>query len=191
VPGAVHHNLVHPTVPDLLIRPSVSADLPAITAIYADSVLHGSASFELDPPDLPEMTRRRDDVLAMALPWLVAERRGTVLGYAYASPFRPRPAYRFSLEDSVYVAEAARGQGLGRWLLAELLARCEARGARQMLAVIGDANPASVALHAALGFAPAGVLRSVGWKFEHWCDVVLMQIGLGLSDRCAADQDRR
>jgi phosphinothricin acetyltransferase len=113
------------------------------------------------------------------------------MGYAYASPFRSRPAYRFSLEDSVYVAEAARGQGLGRWLLAELLVRCEARGARQMLAVIGDANPASIALHAALGFEPAGVLRAVGWKFERWCDVVMMQIGLGLGDRCAAGQGAR
>ena len=126
--------------PHLLIRPSRADDLPAITAIYAWNVLNGTGTFEIDAPDLAEMTRRRDDVVAKGLPWLVAERAGTPLGYAYANQFRPRPAYRYCLEDSVYLAPDAVGRGLGRLLLAELLARSEAAGARQMLAVIGDSD---------------------------------------------------
>lgn len=164
----------------LLLRPSVPDDLPAITAVYAWNVEHGSGTFELTPPSPDEMTRRREDVLAKGLPWLVAERDGAVLGYAYANHFRPRPAYRFALEDSVYLAPAARGQGLGRLLLAELLARCESLGARQMFAVIGDsANAASIGVHRALGFSNVGVMRSAGWKFERWLDVVIMQRSLG------------
>ncbi len=171
------------TEPTLLIRPSSAADIPAITAIYAWNVAHGSATFELEPPDEAEMARRREDLLAKGMPWLVAERGGLVLGYAYASPFRPRPAYRFCLEDSIYVADAAKGQGLGRLLLAELLAQCEARGARQMLAVIGDsANAASIGVHRALGFEDGGILKSAGWKFERWVDVVIMQRSLGQGD---------
>lgn len=167
--------------PRILIRPSVPADLPAIAAIYAWNVLHGTGTFELEAPDLAETSRRRDDVLAKGLPWLVAERGGTVLGYAYANHFRPRPAYRFCLEDSIYLAADAVGRGIGRLLLAELLARCEDAGARQMLAVIGDsANTASIAVHRALGFEPVGTLKSAGWKFERWLDVVLMQKRLGL-----------
>lgn len=163
-----------------MLRPSRPEDLPAITAIYAWNVEHGSGTFELEPPSLPEMTRRREDVLGKGLPWLVAERSGTVLGYAYANHFRPRPAYRFALEDSVYLAPEARGQGLGRLLLAELLARCEALGARQMFAVIGDsANAASIGVHRALGFDNVGVMRSAGWKFDRWLDVVIMQRALG------------
>lgn len=163
-----------------MLRPSRPEDLPAITAIYAWNVEHGSGTFELEPPSLPEMTRRREDVLGKGLPWLVAERSGTVLGYAYANHFRPRPAYRFALEDSVYLAPEARGQGLGRLLLAELLARCEALGARQMFAVIGDsANAASIGVHRALGFDDVGVMRSAGWKFDRWLDVVIMQRALG------------
>lgn len=166
--------------PALLLRPSSPADLPAITAIYADNVLTGTGTFELEPPDLAEMTRRRDDVLAKGLPWLVAERGGQVLGYAYANHFRPRKAYRFCLEDSIYLHRDARGQGVGRLLLAELVARCEAAGARQMLAVIGDsANAGSIGVHRALGFADAGLLKAAGWKFERWLDVVLMQRALG------------
>jgi len=150
--------------PALLIRPSTPADLPAITAIYAEAVLHGTGTFELDPPGQDEMARRRDDVLAKGLPWLVAERDGQVLGYAYANHFRPRPAYRFSLEDSIYLDPAARGQGLGRRLLEELIRRCEAAGARQMFAVIGDsANAGSLGLHRACGFEEVGVMRSAGW----------------------------
>lgn len=167
----------------LLIRPSAPADLPGITAIYGWNVLHGTGTFELEPPDLAEMTRRRDDVIGKGLPWLVAERNAQVLGYAYANHFRPRRAYRFCLEDSIYLADAARGQGIGRALLAELLARCEAAGARQMLAVIGDSNNAgSVELHRALGFEPAGKMTAAGWKFDRWLDVLLMQKALGSGD---------
>lgn len=168
------------TAASLLIRPSAPADLPAITAIYGWNVLNGTGTFELEAPDAPEMARRRDDVLAKGLPWLVAERDGVVLGYAYANHFRPRRAYRFCLEDSVYLAADATGQGLGRVLLAELLARCEAAGARQMLAVIGDsANLGSIGVHRTLGFEPIGVMKAAGWKFERWLDVVLMQKSLG------------
>ena len=165
----------------LLLRPSTDADLPAITAIYGDAVLHGTGTFELEPPDAVEIGRRRADVLANGLPYLVAQASdGQVRGYAYANHFRPRPGFRFTLEDSVYVLPRAHGQGLGKLLLTELLTRCEARGARQMLAVIGDsANLASISLHAALGFGHAGLLKSVGWKFGRWCDVVLMQRALG------------
>ncbi len=164
----------------LLIRPSTPADLDAITAIYADAVRHGTGTFELEAPDRDEIARRRDDVTAKGLPWLVAQQHDRVLGYAYASPFRPRPAYRFCLEDSIYLAPDARGRGVGKLLLAELLGRCEARGARQMLAVIGDsANAGSIGVHAALGFAHTGILRSAGWKFGRWLDVVLMQRALG------------
>ncbi|HEY9239980.1 MAG TPA: GNAT family N-acetyltransferase [Burkholderiaceae bacterium] len=173
--------------PALLIRPSTPDDLPGLTAIYAWNVLNGTGTFETEAPDLPEMTRRRDDVLAKGLPWLVVERDGVVRGYAYANHFRPRRAYRFCLEDSVYLAADAQGQGLGRLLLAELVARCEALGARQMLAVIGDsANRGSVGVHRALGFEPIGVMRSAGWKFDRWLDVVLMQKALGTGDTTAA-----
>ncbi len=167
----------------LTIRPSTANDLPAITAIYAWNVDHGTGTFELEAPDLAEMTRRRDDVVGKGLPWLVAERNGQVLGYAYANHFRPRRAYRFCLEDSIYLADTARGQGIGRLLLAELVARCEAAGARQMLAVIGDsANAGSIGVHRALGFEHTGLLRSAGWKFGRWLDVVLMQKSLGTGD---------
>jgi L-amino acid N-acyltransferase YncA len=172
------------TASALLIRPSTPADLPAITAIYAEAVLHGTGTFELEPPDQAEMARRRDDVLSKGLPWLVAQQRadtsGQVLGYAYANHFRPRKAYRFCLEDSIYLHPGARGRGVGKLLLTELVARCEAAGARQMLAVIGDAaNAGSIGVHAALGFAHTGVLKASGWKFDRWLDVVLMQRALG------------
>lgn len=166
--------------PTLLIRPSNEADLAAVTRIYGQAVLHGTGTFELDAPDATEMARRRADVLAKGLPWLVAERDGSVLGYAYANHFRPRRAYRFCLEDSVYLDEATRGHGVGRLLLAELLVRCEAAGARQMLAVIGDAaNAGSIGVHRACGFEDAGVFKAAGWKFGRWLDVVLMQKALG------------
>ena len=169
--------------PVLILRPSTPADLPAITEIYAEAVLHGTGTFELEPPDEAEMARRRDDVLSKGLPWLVAERGGQVLGYAYANAFRPRKAYRFCLEDSIYLHPDARGQGLGRLLLTELIGRCEAAGARQMLAVIGDAdNAGSIGVHAALGFQHTGVLKASGWKFGRWLDVVLMQRALGAGD---------
>lgn len=177
-----------PAIPSLLIRPCRPDDVPAVAAIYADSVLTGTGTFELEAPDEAEMARRRDEVLAKGLPWLVAEAQGRVLGYAYANPFRPRRAYRFCLEDSIYLDRAARGQGVGRILLAELLTRCEALGARQMLAVIGDsANAGSIGLHAALGFEHAGVLKSAGWKLGRWLDVVLMQRALGPGDTAGVD----
>ena len=166
--------------PDLLIRPSTAVDLPAITAIYGWHVLHGTGTFELGVPDDAEMARRRDDVLGKGLPWLVLERAGRVVGYAYANHFRTRPAYRFCVEDSVYLAADATGHGLGRLLLAELMARCEAAGARQMLAVIGDSsNLGSIGVHRRLGFEHVGVMKAVGWKFDRWLDVVVMQKSLG------------
>jgi phosphinothricin acetyltransferase len=132
------------------------------------------------------MTRRRDDVLSKGLPWLVVQRDGTVLGYAYANHFRPRKAYRFCLEDSVYLAPEAKSQGLGKLLLAELLGRCEAAGARQMLAVIGDsANLGSIGVHRTLGFEHIGVMKAAGWKFDQWRDVVIMQKALGLGHTSA------
>lgn len=173
--------------PDLLIRPSTPADLPAITAIYGWNVMNGTGTFELESPDLAEMTRRRDEVLGKGLPWLVVQRGGDVAGYAYANHFRPRKAYRFCLEDSLYLAADAKGQGLGRLLLAELMARCEALGARQMLAVIGDSqNLGSVGVHRTLGFEPVGVMKSAGWKFDRWLDVVIMQKALGQGGTTAA-----
>jgi phosphinothricin acetyltransferase len=168
------------TTPTLLIRPSTEADLPAIARIYGHAVLHGTGTFELEAPDSAEMGKRREAVLANGLPWLVAEQCGVVLGYAYASLFRPRRAYRFCLEDSIYLDEAARGHGVGRILLAELLAQCEAGGARQMLAVIGDsANAGSIGVHRACGFEHCGRFEAAGWKFGRWLDVVLMQRALG------------
>lgn len=171
----------------VLIRPSSEADLPAIQAIYAHAVLHGTGTFETEVPDEVEMGRRRAEVLSRSLPYLVAEQDGVVLGYAYANYFRPRLAYRFCVEDSIYLAPEAQGRGVGRLLLAELIARCEAAGSRQMLAVIGDAqNQGSIGLHRALGFQDAGILKSSGWKFGRWLDVVLMQRQLGLGDSEAA-----
>jgi L-amino acid N-acyltransferase YncA len=164
----------------LLLRSSAPEDLEAIQSIYAHAVLHGTGTFELDVPPLVEMARRREDVLSAGMPWIVAERQGQVLGYAYAAPFRPRPAYRYTVENSIYLRPQLARQGLGRLLLAELTARCQAAGARQMLAVIGDSgNLASIGLHRALGFQPAGLLHAVGWKFGRWLDVVLMQRPLG------------
>lgn len=174
---------------NLLIRPSSEADIAAIQAIYADNVLHGTGTFETEVPDAAEMARRRSEVLGRGLPFLVAESAGVVLGYAYANYFRPRLAYRFCLEDSVYLQPDAKGQGIGKLLLTELIARCEAAGARQMLAVIGDAdNLGSIGLHRALGFEQTGVLKSSGWKFGRWLDVVLMQRQLGLGDTTSPEQ---
>jgi phosphinothricin acetyltransferase len=171
------------TATALSIRPATPADLPAITAVYGWNVLNGTGTFELEAPDLAEMTRRHADVTGKGLPWLVAERAGQVLGYAYANHFRPRRAYRFCLEDSIYLLPELQGQGAGRLLLAELMARCEAAGTRQMLAVIGDsANLGSIGVHRALGFEQVGLMKSSGWKFERWLDVVIMQKSLGQGD---------
>jgi phosphinothricin acetyltransferase len=163
-----------------IIRDSGDDDVPAIAAIYAHAVRHGSASFELEPPDAAEMARRRRALLAAFYPYIVAERGGAVAGYAYASAYRPRPAYRFSVETSVYVAADCQRQRVGHALLAALIERCEAAGFRQMVAVIGDsANHASIGLHAAHGFTRAGLLPAIGWKHGRWLDSVLMTRRLG------------
>ena len=162
------------------LRPAAEGDLAAIQRIYAHHVLTGSASFEETPPDLAETMRRWRAIAEVGLPYLVAEQAGEILGYAYAGPYRPRSAYRFSVEDSIYLAPEAQGQGLGKRLLARLIADCEALGKRQMIAVIGDsANLASVNLHRALGFRPTGTFQAIGFKFGRWVDSVLMQRALG------------
>jgi phosphinothricin acetyltransferase len=163
-----------------LIRPTTLADIPAIARIYAHAVLHGTATFELEPPDETEMTRRFDKLRDGQFPYVVAEIDGAVVGYAYAGPYRERPAYRFTVEDSIYLAPDAQGRGIGRALLTRLIADSEARGFRQMVAVIGDsAQAASIALHRACGFRDAGVFEAVGFKFGRWLDTVQMQRALG------------
>ncbi|WP_027133685.1 GNAT family N-acetyltransferase [Geminicoccus roseus] len=163
------------------ISDATSADLDACQAIYAHWVATGTGSFELDAPDLAEIVRRHAEVVGRGLPWLVAvDAQGRILGYAYANWFRPRLAYRFAAETSIYVAPDQHGRGLGRALLQELLTRCEAAGIRQALALIGDsANAGSIGVHASLGFEHAGVLKASGWKFDRWLDVVIMQKALG------------
>ena len=163
------------------IRPSLDSDLPAITAIYGHHVLYGTGTFETTPPTEAEMTTRRADVLAKGLPYLVIEEDGgRVLGYAYCQWFKPRPAYRFSAEDSIYMHADAAGKGLGKVLLAELIRQAEAAGVRKLIAVIGDSNnAASVGIHKALGFEPAGTIRNCGWKFERWLDIVIMDKAIG------------
>ncbi len=172
-----------------IVRPSRDEDLPQITAIYAHHVLHGNGTFETEPPTLQEMTQRRADVLSKGLPYLVATGQGPlqgqVLGYAYCTWFKPRPAYRFSAEDSVYVAPLLAHQGIGRALLAELAARAEQAGIRKLIAVIGDSNNlGSIGVHQAAGFSHVGVLAACGWKFGQWLDVVLMEKALGFGDGC-------
>ena len=162
------------------LRVGTAADAEATAAIYAHHVRTGTASFEIDPPDAAEMERRRRDVTSRGLPYLVAVAEREVIGFAYAGPYRPRPAYRFTVEDSIYVQREACGRGIGRALLAALIEESERAGARQMLAVIGDAdNAPSIRLHAALGFHRVGLLETVGNKFSRWLDVVLMQRALG------------
>jgi len=176
----------HATAASLIVRDSTVADLADIQAIYAHHVRHGTGSFELEPPSADDLRARREAVLAQQLPYLVAELDGEVVGYAYATPYRPRPAYRHTVEDSVYVKPGRAGHGIGGRLLAALVDRCTAGGWRQMLAVVGDSrNAASLALHASQGFHPAGTLRSVGYKFGEWRDTVLMQRALGDGDRSA------
>jgi L-amino acid N-acyltransferase YncA len=166
-----------------LIRPSRDEDLEAITRIYGHHVLHGTGTFETTPPSLADMTARRADVLGKGLPWLVAEHDGQVLGFAYGNWFKPRPAYRFSVEDSIYMDPAAHRKGLGRALLAELLAVLERTGTRKVMAVIGDSNNVgSIGVHRALGFEMVGVVQSCGWKFDRWLDIVMMQKTLGAGD---------
>jgi phosphinothricin acetyltransferase len=164
----------------ITIRPAASGDLPTLREIYAGHVLNGAASFEEVPPDLAEFTTRWQHIAELGLPYLVASDPTGVLGYAYAGPYRPRSAYRFTVEDSIYLDPKAIGRGLGRRLLTAVIEGATAAGKRQMLAVIGDsANQASVALHRGLGFAEVGTFRAVGFKFGRWVDSVLMQRALG------------
>jgi L-amino acid N-acyltransferase YncA len=169
----------------MLIRPTTLDDIAALAAIYRHHVLHSTGSFEIEPPDADEMTRRWQAVSAQGMPHLVLSDADTLLGFAYAQPFRPRLAYRYTLEDSIYLHPQAMGQGLGRVLLAELIARAERLGARQMVAVIGDsANHGSIGLHRALGFVAAGQLHASGFKHGRWLDTVFMQRPLGAGDHC-------
>ena len=171
-----------------LIRPSHEQDLAAITRIYGHHVLNGTGTFETTPPSEADMTTRRADVLAKGLPWLVVEDDGAVVGFAYGNWFKPRPAYRFSVEDSIYMAPEAAGKGLGRALLAELMAALERAGVRRVMAVIGDsANAGSIGVHKALGFEVAGTIPACGWKFDRWLDIVLMQRSLGVGDSTAPE----
>jgi phosphinothricin acetyltransferase len=180
-----------------VIRPAVPADLPAIAAIYAEAVRNGTASYELEPPSLAEMTRRFEALAGGSYPYLVAEADdvalgdGAVLGYAYAGPFRPRPAYRFMVEDSIYLAPQARGRGLGRLLLERLVEAVRELGFRQMVAVIGDgfAGSASVRLHERMGFRHAGGLTASGYKHGRWLDTIFMQLSLNGGGDVPPDPD--
>ena len=168
----------------LLVRPAAAADIPAITAIYGPAVLTGTASFEVDPPDEAEMLRRFEAITGAGYPYFVAEVEGRIAGYAYASAYRTRPGYRFTVEDSVYIAPDAQGKGVGKALLERVVARCRDDGFRLMIAVIGDsANFASITLHRRLGFRFCGTIHSVGYKFGRWLDSVIMELPLGEGDR--------
>ncbi|SDO25587.1 phosphinothricin acetyltransferase [Rhodoferax sp. OV413] len=162
------------------IRPTRDEDMSAVAAIYTHHVLHGTGTFETTPPSNEEMAGRRADVLAKGLPYLVLEDAGVIQGFAYCNWFKPRPAYRFSAEDSVYLAPNTGGKGLGRILLAELMTQAERAGVRKLIAVIGDsANAGSIGVHRSLGFHQVGVLSACGWKFGRWLDVVLMEKFIG------------
>jgi len=164
---------------NLHIRPAKDSDIAAITAIYAYHVLHGTGSFETDPPDAEEMARRMTDVVSRGLPYFVAESDNKIVGYAYAALYRTRIAYRFTLEDSVYIDHTQMGRGIGSALLEALIPACKAWGCKQLVAVIGDSeNSASVKVHEKFGFQHSGVLRNVGFKFDRWIDTVLMQLPL-------------
>jgi L-amino acid N-acyltransferase YncA len=171
-----------------LIRPSIEADISAIQTIYAHHVLHGTGTFETEPPTVAEMTARRADVLGKKLPYLVLEDSGKVLGFAYANWFKPRPAYRFSVEDSIYLAPHTGGKGRGKLLLTELLAQLERGGIRKAMAVIGDsANAGSIGVHHACGFTMIGTVKFCGWKFGQWRDIVMMEKTLGAGDSTPAE----
>lgn len=173
---------------DVVLRDASEADMAAVLDIYTHHVLHGLATFEEEPPSLGEMKLRRNAAVAMGLPYLAAERAGQIVGYAYATSYRPRPAYRFAIEDSVYVRDGFSGQGIGSALLGELIERCSQGPWRQMLAIIGDSgNEGSIALHRRMGFSHTGTFRSVGFKLGRWVDTVLMQRGLGKGDETPPD----
>ncbi len=177
----------------LAVRPAAPADMAQIQAIYAHHVRASLATFEIEPPTIAEMTRRHAEIVGRGLPYLVAELDGRLLGYGYAAPYRARPAYRYTVENSIYVAEDSRGHGVGRAVLAAVIGHCEALGYRQMVAVIGDsANAASIGLHKSLGFQSAGLLPAVGFKFGRWVDSVLMQrpLGAGATDQPLRDPQR-
>jgi len=176
--------IAHPTI----LRDSTEIDCEVIHRIYAHHVVFGTASFEITPPSLDDIRQRREDVLGKGLPYIVAERAGAVVGYAYVTLYRPRPAYRFTVENSVYVQEGLAGEGIGSKLLVELIRRCEQAGYRQMIAVIGDSSAASVALHKRHGFEQVGLFRSVGFKAGAWRDTAMLQLELGAGDR-APPQD--
>jgi L-amino acid N-acyltransferase YncA len=164
----------------VLLRDVTEADIPQIQPIYAHHVLHGAASFEEIPPDIAEMRDRFAALKSKHMPYIAAVEDGRILGYAYAGPYRPRPAYRYTVEDSIYLAPDQAGRGLGKKLLSEIIARCTARGFRQMIAIIGDSgNAGSINLHRSLGFAMIGTFPAVGFKFGRWIDSVLMQKALG------------
>ncbi len=167
-------------MPEFSIRASQAHDNERITAIYAHHVLHGTGTFEIDPPTAADMLQRRQDVLNKGLPYLVAEQDGVVQGFAYCNWFKPRPAYRFSAEDSIYLAPEAAGQGMGAALLNALAQAAQAVGVRKLIAVIGDsANHGSVGVHRKCGFSHVGTIAACGWKFERWLDIVLMEKALG------------
>jgi L-amino acid N-acyltransferase YncA len=172
----------------MIVRAATAADAEALAAIYGHHVLHGFGTFEEDPPSPAEMENRRGAIADRGLPYLVAEAEGRVLGFAYAGPFRPRQAYRYTLEDSVYIAPEAIGKGVGRAVLSAVIAACEALGIRQLVAVIGDSgNAASIGLHRSLGFVDAGVGKSFGFKHGRWVDIVWMQKSLNGGDQTAPD----
>ncbi len=169
------------------IRPSTDADVGTMTVIYAHHVLHGTGTFEITPPTEVDMAGRRMDVLSKGLPYLVLEDASGVIGFAYCNWFKPRPAYRFSAEDSIYLAPASAGRGLGRLLLQELMAQAERAGVRKLIAVIGDsANQGSIGVHRSCGFQSVGVLSACGWKFDRWLDVVLMERFIGAGNTTSA-----
>jgi phosphinothricin acetyltransferase len=170
----------------VIIRPALPGDIEAITSIYADAVLYGTASFETEPPDQAEMLHRQTALLDNGYPYFAAEIGGVVAGYAYAGPYRTRPAYDWSVEDSVYVAPDLHRKGIGASLLRALISASEERGYRQMIAVIGDsAQIGSIKVHERAGFSHVGTFRSVGFKHGKWLDTVLMQRALGVGDSTA------
>jgi len=173
-----------------LVRAAHPTDMPAVADIYAYHVRHGLASFELEPPDAAEMARRHTYVIGLGLPYLVAELDGRVVGYAYVAPYRTRPAYRYTVENSVYIHRDFLGSGVGSALLPQLIETCVAAGCRQMLAIIGDSgNESSITLHRKFGFSRVGLLPAVGWKFGRWVDSVLMQRELGAGSGQPPNQD--
>ena len=175
-----------------LIRASHDGDIDAITAIYAHHVQCGTGTFEIEAPSATEMASRHADVRSKGLPYLVAEIDRQVVGFAYCNWFKPRPAYRFSAEDSIYLAPLAQGAGLGRALLSELMAQARNAGLRKLIAVIGDSgNAGSIALHRCVGFSDVGILKSCGWKFDQWLDVVMMECALGQGDATAPPQESK